>query len=1027
MKFYRRNVIFLIIFILKFYLELAKDEFSTKKNKHYKRKLADDDEESEEMPDFVNGPFEQLKFHFDLINFNEDFEETSYSDRKVDFINAMDKSAEILESLLKIYKSNQNAIVSTSSLTNNGVSTWDTTLYDNVGDSVNYDFNYGIFFAFANLNNDDLPAITKIISFDGYSIPRFGIMKFNTRFPFINVSSDFLKKLFLHEFIHLLGFHKDNDYFSDLVDDSAEKSYLVSSNVIEFAKKYFNCPTITKLEINIENDIPHWPSRILLGELMTDFFYSEEQVISGFTLALFKDFQYLQITNSYTGGLMRFGKHKGCDFLEKKCIGDLDSNGNKIKFENEFYYPLNYDTSNIGKDSIKPSCSSGRLSKTIYKLKNYEGDPIIDDIIPYFSEADTYGGSPYTEYCPISYFDTTSAFTVGSCSNTANTANTEMGENFSDSSFCSLSSLKKTDVQSTVTQLNAVCFKMHCSSQSLTIQFGEDDFFVCPREGGKINGVGFVGYLLCPDYNLICTSNQLCNDLFKCISENSIEKEETFNYDYEIKTTQDPNVYENLEISSGWELTSEGTCPQYCSQCDKDKKCFKCGLHYELQDEECVEIVPNCLDYFNDETCKKCKDEYILVEEENEKICKLSNFDISQYHSVTENGSTYYRKCSKSINHCYKCTSANFCSQCENNYGIIGDDASQCKDLSTNLYYKDTEDYNKYKLCSTKYPNCQKCTQNINNIVNCIECDTEFNLVNNGGTDQCQSKAILENDNSLFRDNINGIYYSCSNIQYHSVSNCLKCQNKDTCTDCQSGYGLFYSGKMCISTSEKEYFKNATDNYYYLCSKQIRGCEKCNDRETCIECSAAFEIDINNKCIPLGLALTKYYKDEATGKYISCSTINNCDECISSTECTRCKSGYKLNENLCIIENESGEEGGQEPSGGNIPNEGNIPNDGDESNGLAGNNGAGENKEGNVNKGKDDNALSIAAIILGTIGTIASIFAIIFMIFKNIFFNKSLRVSDATVPSNVNGENNNEIYIQTNRRTIHNEPKSNGE
>lgn len=89
---------------------------------------------------------------------------------------------------------------------------------------------------------------------------------------------------------------------------------------------------------------------------------------------------------------MRFGKNKGCDFLNKKCIWDKDSNNKEIKFENEFYYPV--DTLKIEK-----SCTSGRLSKTIYKLTFYDED--IPLLYQYFSDPKL-GGLPLANYCPVS-------------------------------------------------------------------------------------------------------------------------------------------------------------------------------------------------------------------------------------------------------------------------------------------------------------------------------------------------------------------------------------------------------------------------------------------------------------------------------------------------------------------------------------------------------------------------------------------------------------------------------------------------
>ena len=55
---------------------------------------------------------------------------------------------------------------------------------------------------------------------------------------------------------------------------------------------------------------------------MSDITYSEELVISEFTLALFEDLGYLKVKNKYTGGLMRFGKHQGYQFLGQQCINN---------------------------------------------------------------------------------------------------------------------------------------------------------------------------------------------------------------------------------------------------------------------------------------------------------------------------------------------------------------------------------------------------------------------------------------------------------------------------------------------------------------------------------------------------------------------------------------------------------------------------------------------------------------------------------------------------------------------------------
>ena len=95
---------------------------------------------------------------------------------------------------------------------------------------------------------------------------------------------------------------------------------------------------------------------------------------------------------------------------------------------------------------------------------------------------------------------------AGRCSNEDNIQDEEKniyGEIRSTNSFCALNTLvKKTSLGYDLDRVRAGCYNMYCSSQSLTIQVGED-YLVCPREGGKIKSDNYNGYILCPDYNLI--------------------------------------------------------------------------------------------------------------------------------------------------------------------------------------------------------------------------------------------------------------------------------------------------------------------------------------------------------------------------------------------------------------------------------------------------------------------------------------------------------------------------------------------
>ena len=108
--------------------------------------------------------------------------------------------------------------------------------------------------------------------------------------------------------------------------------------------------------------------------------------------------------------------------------------------------------------------------------------------------------------------------------------------------------------------------------KSLTIKIF-NDYVVCPRAGGKIEVEGYQGYLLCPDYNLICSGTVICNNIFDCVEKNSSVKEESYIYEYEIKTSQNIAKANDAKIDNdtNYELSTDGKCPQYCKQCFENK------------------------------------------------------------------------------------------------------------------------------------------------------------------------------------------------------------------------------------------------------------------------------------------------------------------------------------------------------------------------------------------------------------------------------------------------------------------------
>ena len=817
-----------------------------------------------------------------------------------------------------------------------GLDVWEEEIFKSIEFGED-SYNYYIAFRFSSdINN----AVYSTIVEQYALMPLIGIITFHPDkiSPLLN-NLDYLNTLMFHQIIHLLGFHIDVWYnsvtptFQGKINQreeageihyflgiNNENPYYDTPNVINYAIKYFDCDSITKIELELDEDNNiHWPSRILLGELMTSFNYPEEQVLSGFTIAFLQDLGYLEINQNYIGGLMKFGKNKGCEFLDNSCGANL--NENKITFANEFYLPT--EISSIP-ETFEPSCSSGRLSKTVHKIYSFTPEPTEAEY-----NINGFTGPEKTKYCPISEFNRINSndnIYLGLCSYEIS-VNGELqnilDESFTNHSFCVLSSLinKEKENYNIYSEYRAVCHEMFCSSESLTIKI-KDRYLVCPREGGRIKAKDFVGYLLCPDFNLICTGTTLCNNLFNCFDESSEEKEESFNYDYTIETTQNSEEYNSIseDKKNYYEKSNNGKCPILCKQCLGDKTCIECALHYKLNENKktCIEIVPNCKTFSNDEEdiCIECKTGYFLAKEDknNQNFECLENIPTNQYYSTYDEdlNINYYEKCHNGVNFCSQCESKTKCTKCIDNSYVLVDDGSICGILSTHLYFWN-ENIRQYQTCSKHMTNCKYCKINDENNFECIKCDDGFAL-SHGNDVECDLKTNLESRVDYFTNDTGINYYSCSNSLYHDVSNCLKCSRKETCTECQSGLNLVNNGQRCILQSDvdnKIIYFNPTTQLYTPCSELISLCHKCNNESTCTDCGTDGSLDINDKCASNDqIQNNNYYLDETTNKYVSCSIINNCLTCSSNTICISCNPGYILNnDKKCDKINEDDDDG----------------------------------------------------------------------------------------------------------------------
>ena len=875
--------------------QTIKNNSNITKNRNYKiRKISKDDTKN----------FMPLKIYLDLFNFNYTYPNETLLQFKEYFYEAMVSSKNILEKFINISTdTNTDAYYETQHRDEWGLEYWNNSIFEELLDLNVY--NYFILFRF----DTSINTVASSDIWDEYDAPTIGVITINQEKILKKPTPQkYIKYLMLQQFIHLLGFQIDTDEFTnDLIKEENKKYYISeddASILFAYAKTYFNCDKIEKIyfELDEDNNIK-WPSRLFLGEIMTNLDYPEEKVLSYFTLAYLEDLGYFKIDKKYIGGLFKFGKNKGCKFIFGDCGRNLDNDldnedksvNNNIVFANEFYLPIEYSS------NPEPSCTSGRLSKTIYHLheineedegNNYEYNLINTNYI----------GVKEVNYCPIAEFNNDINLYTGSCFDDNTQIDNSYYEELGANSFCILSSIINEN------NYKAVCHKMICSLQSLTIKIN-NYYIVCPRSGGKIKPDNFNGYILCPDYNLICTGTKLCNNIFDCIKNESEEKENAFNYsDYEIKTTQNSSLYKDdpIIIDNPGELEHNGTCPYLCIQCDLNYKCIKCAPHYKIYNEEeneCHEIVPNCAEYTDDNICSNCKSEYSLVKEYNNTLICISNIIINENYYYKPEGNNYYLRCNNTMKYCEKCSEEKICIQCKNNYELI-DDSERCDDINLNIYYKDNTD-DKYKSCS-KYnlmPNCYECEYNGIDEFTCLKCINEYVLLHEAGNViSCKAESTLIGDTKYFKKDENN-YYQCD--IYNKVENCDTCNSGNECLSCKDGYDIVNENKLCLSSSDiqsKKYYLDNDNNYYYLCSYSLAHCSTCDNKIKCLTCiNNDYVIEINDKCIDKDLVTQNYYYlNEENNKYVSCSEIVGCEKCISATECISCQKGFNFNsDNLC--------------------------------------------------------------------------------------------------------------------------------
>ena len=889
-----------------------------------------------------DGDFGDFNIYLDLINIKKDIIKFHLEEYQELFIDSLNKAVETLESLLKVKKYDYGFKFNDEQMRNILIEDWNKTIIGSnaIGNSKKLGIDLFIFGRF----DDHMDEYTLASAGPRYVDPEthqpiVGVVNINTNVNYSKIhSKEYFQSIIIHEFTHILGFLKSyfTAYYHNIFNRTDEygliRYYINSTKVLNVAKKYFNCSNIDGVELEESGGTgtagSHWEARILLGEYMNGVVYPEEQVISEFTLALLEDSGYYK-ANYYTGGLMRFGKGKGCDFIKKKCV---DSN-HEINpfFENEFssYYQY-FSNERYGGFSPADFCPVSMAYPDESENAYYTGQCS-------FKGNGGYGTRIiYNETQKITINETHYQIKSSNVYYTSEMLKLTLGETYSDHSFCYQSSLVKNNSNFYSDVVRAICFESFCSDYSLTIKINED-YIVCPRAGGKIEVEGYKGFFLCPDYNLICSGTVICNDMFDCVDKKSEAKEESYIYDYSIKTSQ--NI-ENAEISeadnkNNYEIGDNGICPKNCKHCHEGNICLKCRNDYGFvgskdnqeikclsQSElnkgyykenniyykciancdicsnsescqtcsegfdsvngKCIKQINNCKEYGNDGFCSKCKDNFAFQEDNRNSCLSKDNFNNNNYYTKDE-GISYY-PCGKSISECSQCyydgnDDKVKCYLCNNNH-VLFDEENSCLDknkLKKEFYYINDTHINK---CSNVINNCNECDNN----ATCSKCIDNFYMVNDD-KNKCLYVSLIKT-NEYYLNEEKTIYYSCNNALYQNIHKCKTCTSKNNCTLCQDDFTFVNGNKtICIdkNTLKDKYIQDPSDKSNFIkCENKYNNCDSCTNKQ-CSSCKNDY-IFINDnytQCVLKSSLNLEFYFTNDNITYYSCKEekYKNKEEC----------------------------------------------------------------------------------------------------------------------------------------------------
>ena len=366
----------------------------------------------------------------------------------------------------------------------------------------------------------------------------------------------------------------------------------------------------------------------------------------------------------------------------------------------------------------------------------------------------------------------------------------------------------------------------------------------------------------------------------------------------------------------------------YCLECNEDNNlCEICDYGYYPDENGRCSYTNNCEKSVKGK-CLKCKDNYILIGEEDYfnqgiKLCKWihsENFKNCEVINIS-NGS-----CKKCIEGYFLNEGDKKCSTTENCFESAFGVCSKC---IAGYYLNKIEN-----KCKKQEENFIHCKESIDGLT-CDICNDDYYFDENG---KCISIKYCAKELSELNkcENCFSGYYLSENKESCTNTNNCHFGNKDIgiCIACMEGYYFDYKNGKCISNQEDNDFKFCTKvdnneciqclfpNYFLSEDNKCSTTQNCEESHLgkCIKCKDNYFFDYDNNCIKTenckysnGVecldCIDNYYYDINSSKCkLAQDNYQNCKRAYEGWFCEICKDDYYLNQTdyLCYSNKEYG-------------------------------------------------------------------------------------------------------------------------